>query len=129
MRQIFLKPMLYTHAALANRPESVEVLKELEFNVESIRAADIGGQTSLHLSGQYDSDKVIEPLVEIGVPIEAMDNDRRTALDIAEQKNHSRSVRILKGLGATPKSEKKNQEQPWNEDVKPKRDLLECYGR
>lgn len=118
------------HAALANRPESVRVLKELEFDVESIRAADSGGQTSLHLAAVYDSDKVIEPLVELGVPKEAMDNDRRTALDIAEQKNHSQSVGILKKLGAIPKSERKNQEQPWNEDVKPKRDLeLECYGR
>lgn len=117
------------HAALSNQPESVRVLKELEFDTKSIRATDIGGQTALHLAAQYDSDKVIEPLIDLGVPKEAMDNDRRTALDIAEQKNHSRSKRILKEQGAISKNERKSQKDPWQENIAEHDLELECYGR
>jgi len=41
-------------------------------------------------------------LLDAGVPVDALDRDARTALDLAAQKNHADVVRVLLAAGADP---------------------------
>lgn len=90
-------------AAYSGRTEIMKILieKKPEINIKADYVYEkyvaIGsGWTPLHIATYFGHEDIVELLINNGADISILDNDNRTSLDIAIEKNHNKIISLLK---------------------------------
>ena len=88
---------------LAAYPDMAELLVR---NGADLEAREIGGGTPLHVVAEHpECIDVMEQLLRLGAAVNAKDNARNTALDIAVAREEQDKVELLKAFGGKPGSD------------------------
>lgn len=63
------------------------------------------GYAPIHVAAMYGRRRIVEALLDLGVPVEACDRDGHTALQIAATKKQARVISVLFARGADPNAQ------------------------
>jgi hypothetical protein len=85
------------------------------------------GRTALHVAAQRGNEVVVKILKEAGANLKMTDEEKKTALKLAEEKRqgpqgqrYEKTVRILKGLAYPQEEEVAQQEEPVHSKLRRK---------